>query len=127
MLYQGQEFGGYRPLDLEVRPLQWELLDAEFGLHLKTHYAYLIRARHESPALKGEELEILIANDGWLAYRRGFGEAEVIVVANLHEEERSLELPLGDGRWHESLFDYSLDAPASESVPGLGAKIYTRA
>lgn len=127
MLYQGQEFGGCRPLDLEVRPLQWELLDAEFGLHLKTHYAFLIRARHESPALKGEELEILTANDGWLAYRRGFGEAEVIVVANLHEEERSLNLPVSDGEWHEMLFDYNITAPVSESVPGLGAKIYTRA
>jgi 1,4-alpha-glucan branching enzyme len=127
MLYQGQEFGGCRPLDLEVRALQWELLDAEFGLHLKTHYAFLIRARHESPALKGEELEILLANDGWLAYRRGFGEAQVIVVVNLREDERNLELPLAEGHWHEMLFDYSLDAPANESIPGLSAKIYTQA
>ena len=127
MLYQGQEFGGCRPLDLEVRPLQWDLLDAEFGLHLKTHYAFLTRARHESPALKGEELEILVNNDGWLVYRRGFGGAQVIVVANFHEEERSLELPLNAGHWHEMLFDYSLDAPASESVPGLSAKMYTHA
>ncbi len=127
MLYQGQEFGGCRPLDLEVRPLQWELLDAEFGLNLKTHYAFLIRARHESPALKGEELEVLNADDGWLAYRRGYGEAQVIVVANLREDDRSLDLPLADGHWHEILFDYSFDAPANESVPGLSAKIYTQA
>lgn len=62
-----------------------------------------------------------------LCASRGFGEAQVIVVANLREEERSLELPLSDGHWHEILFDYSLDAPASESVPGLSAKMYTHA
>ncbi len=127
MLYQGQEFGGCRPLDLEVRPLQWELLDGDFGLHLKAHYAFLTDMRHGSPALKSEDLELLAATDGWLAYRRGFGEAEAIVVVNLRDAERSLALPLGDGHWRELLFDYTLDTPATESLEGLSAKIYVHA
>lgn len=101
MLYQGQEFAGFRPRDLEIRPLQWELLDADYGLFLKEHYAWLARTRLGSPALKGEDLEILTATDGLLVYRRGFGEAEVIVVANIRDQNRSVSVPVPSGAWRE--------------------------
>src|SRR5215217_7554482 len=63
MLYQGQEFGGHRIRELEIRPLQWDLLDQGYGLHLKEHYEALARIRHGSPALKGRDLEVLHVDD----------------------------------------------------------------
>ncbi len=129
MLYQGQEFGGYRVRDLEIRPLQWELLDADFGLHLKEHYAWLAQTRHASPALKGEQFEVVHNSDKLIAYRRGFGEAEVIVVANLVDQERSLSINFPDAAWKELGFNYEIDSgngQLTDTFPASGAKIYVR-
>ncbi|MCC6790687.1 MAG: DUF3459 domain-containing protein, partial [Thermomicrobiales bacterium] len=131
MIYQGQEFGGHRVRDLEIRPLQWDLLDADFGLHLKEHYAKLARVRRESPALKGIDFEPVFVDSegGVIAYRRGVGEAEVIVVANLSDIDRALTLPFPDGAWREILFDYDIAVSGGvldDSLPASGAKLYVR-
>jgi 1,4-alpha-glucan branching enzyme len=129
MLYQGQEFGGHRPRDLEIRPLQWELLEHDYGLHLKEHYAFLARLRREISALKSEDLEPLHldAQAGVIAYRRGGG--EVVVVANLRDADQTLTLPFPDGAWRELTFGYDLEvngAQLSEDLPASSAKIYIR-
>jgi 1,4-alpha-glucan branching enzyme len=129
MLYQGQEFGGYRLRDLEIRPLQWELLDADFGLHLKEHYAWLAKTRHGSPALKGEEFEVVHNDDGLIAYRRGAGQAEVLVAVNLRDQERSATIRFLDGAWRELSFEYDIDSSNGQLVdtfPSSGTKIYVR-
>ncbi|HEU4742781.1 MAG TPA: alpha-amylase family glycosyl hydrolase [Meiothermus sp.] len=131
MLYQGQEFGGHRERDMEVRPLQWGLLEHDYGLHLKEHYAFLARLRREIPALKSEDLEplYLSAEAGVVAYRRGYGQGEVIVVANLHDTDQTLTLPFPDGAWRELTFGYDLEvsgAQLSEDFPASSAKIYIR-
>jgi 1,4-alpha-glucan branching enzyme len=129
MLYQGQEFGGHRPRDLEIRPLQWELLEADYGLHLKEHYAFLAKLRQDSPALKGEEFEQVYLDEDKrvIAYRRGYGEAEVLVVANLKDEDQTLAIPFPDGAWHELSFNYDLEAKGGkleDTFPASSAKIY---
>lgn len=129
MIYQGQEFGGHRPRDMEIRPLQWELLNADYGLHLKEHYAFLAKLRGGSPALKGEEFEKVHLDEegGIIAYRRGFGEAEVLVVANLKDEDKALEIPFPDGAWHEMTLNYDLDSKGGklhDTFPASSAKIY---
>jgi 1,4-alpha-glucan branching enzyme len=128
MLYQGQEFGGFRPRDLEIRPLQWELLDADYGLFLKEHHAWLARTRLGSPALTGEELEILRADDGALVYTRGYGQAEVVIAVNLRDQERSFDLPLPAGNWHELRFKTDLESSGNlnDSFPASDLKIYVR-
>ena len=129
MIYQGQEFGGHRPRDTEIRPLQWELLKADYGLHLKEHYAFLAKLRQSSPALKGEEFEniYLEEKEKVIAYRRGYGEAQVLVVANLEDQDKTLTLPFPDGAWHELTFDYDIDSKdgkLSDTFPASSAKIY---
>ena len=129
MLYQGQEFGGHRMRDLEVRPLQWDLLDQDYGLHLKEHYESLIRVRKEYPALAGAELEVLegMNERGLVAYRRGSGDQRVIVIANVLDEDREIAVPLETGSWRELTFGYDLaidNEPLLDSLPASRAKIY---
>jgi 1,4-alpha-glucan branching enzyme len=132
MLYQGQEFGGHRIRSLEIRPLQWELLDEDFGLHLKEHYEALARIRYDSPALKGRELEGLHVDDeaGLIAFRRGFGDAEMIVVANLRDVDTTFAIPFPDGRWRELVFNFEVETAngeLSDTLPATTAKLYVRA
>jgi 1,4-alpha-glucan branching enzyme len=128
MLYQGEEFGGYRTRDLEIRPLQWELLTADYGLHLKEHHAWLAATRHGSPALKGDELELLTSQDGTLVYRRGSGEAELIVAANVRDVDRTLAVPLPAGAWREltSAADLQSDGEIRDPFAASSLKIYAR-
>jgi 1,4-alpha-glucan branching enzyme len=101
MLYQGQEFGGGRPRSLEIRPLQWAFLAADYGLHLKEHHAFLAWLRRERPALTTEALTVLANDHGVIAYQRGSGEGMVIVVANLRDTEQPAEIPVANGLWRE--------------------------
>lgn len=131
LLYQGQEFGGHRARKQEVRPLQWDLLGADYGRALKEHYAFLARLRHGSPALKGAEMEPIHLDQegGVIAYRRGYGEAEVLVVANLRDEDKALTIPFPDGRWRELTFGYDIDSTGgqlADTFPASSAKIYVR-
>jgi len=111
--------------------LQWDLLDQGYGLHLKEHYEALARIRHGSPALKGRDLEVLHVDDDakLIAYRRGFGDAEMMVVANLRDTDASFRIPFPNGRWHELMFEYETDAAngiLSETIPASTAKLYVR-
>jgi 1,4-alpha-glucan branching enzyme len=131
MLYQGQEFGGFRERDLEITPLQWELLDQAFGLHLKEHVAAMARLRQGSPALTGAELEVLSQNDDdrTLVYRRGFGDAEVIVAVNAADETREVSIPLSEGAWRELIYDYDQDAgadPVADQLDSMAIKVFVR-
>lgn len=129
MLYQGQEFGGCRPLSTEIRPVQWELLDNDFGLHLKEHYAFLAKVRKDSPALIGNELEVLYCDlkAQQIAFRRGYGDAEVIVVVNLRDEDSEIELSFANGNWKELFFNVEFSVSGGklkDNLPASGAKIY---
>jgi 1,4-alpha-glucan branching enzyme len=129
MLYQGQEFGGSRPRDLEIRPLQWAFLNADYGLHLKEHHAFLARLRRDSPALQSDHFAACHNRNGVIAYRRGCGEAEVIVVANLRDDDRTATVAFPSGAWREATFDYQIDAwdgRLRDSFPASSAKIYRR-
>lgn len=129
MLYQGQEFGSYRERDMDIRPLQWELLDDDYGLYLKEHYAYLGQTRAGSPALKGTDFRVLHVDDAdeSLVVRRGSGEAEVIVVVNLRDEDRDLRLPFPNGRWTNLLGGRDLDVAdrtIADTFHALEARLY---
>jgi 1,4-alpha-glucan branching enzyme len=129
MLYQGQEFGGSRPRDLEIRPLQWAFLAADYGLHLKEHHAFLARLRRAFPALRSDHFAVCHNRNGLIAYRRGYGEAEVVVVANLRDFDRSATIAFPCGAWQELTFNYQIDARDGrlrDTFPASSAKIYAR-
>lgn len=130
MLYQGQEFGGGRPRSLEIRPLQWAFLEADYGVQLKEHHAFLAWLRRSCPALTSEALTALHNHAGVIAYQRGSGEAAVIVVANLRDTEQRAEIAMPDGRWREATGNVVVEVQngrAQETLPPSGAKIYVRA
>ena len=129
MLYQGQEFGGGRPRSLEVRPLQWAFLDADYGLHLKEHHAFLAWLRRERLALTSEALTALHNRQGVIAYQRGSGEAAVIVVANLRDAEQRAEIPMPDGFWrelHENTTVEVRDGCLRDALGPSSAKVFVR-
>lgn len=103
MLYQGQEFGSSRERDMEIRPLQWDLLDDDYGLYLKEHVRFLAGLRRGTPALTSRDFALIHQDERGeaIVYRRGRGEGEVLVAVNLRDEARSLSLPFPDGRWRK--------------------------
>lgn len=103
MLYQGEEFGSSRERNMEIRPLQWELLDEDYGLHLKEHVRFLAGLRRGTPALTSRDFELIHRDERGAAivFRRGKGEGEVLVAVNLRDEARSLTLPFPDGAWRK--------------------------
>ena len=132
MLWQGQEFGSDRPQDLEIRRVQWDKLDTDEGLHLKEHYAWLAGVRRAFPALKGQDFEALHFDNETrvLAFKRGYGEAEMLVLANFSSEPQTLEFDAPDGKWRELQYNFELETvegKIKDSVDGSSAKIFVRA
>ena len=129
LIYQGEEFGGHRPRSMDIRPLQWELLDADFGLHLKEHYEFFLRLRRDHPALTGAGLAVLQATDSLVAFCREDGDDVVVVAANLRDEDRDFDIPVADGPWHELTFAYDVTVSGgrlANSIPASSAKVYVR-
>jgi 1,4-alpha-glucan branching enzyme len=127
MLYQGQEFGGGRPRSLEIRPLQWAFLEADYGLHLKEHHAFLAWLRRGCPALRSEDLTPLHNRDGVIAYQRGCGEEAAVVIANLRDTAQRALIAMPNGTWREatgSTFVGVEDERFAETLGPSSAKIY---
>ena len=103
MLYQGQEFGSSRERDMEIRPLQWELLEEDYGLYLKEHVRFLAGLRRGSAALTSRDFELIHQDEVGQAivYRRGRGAGEILVAVNLRDNARGLTLPFPDGAWRK--------------------------
>ena len=129
LIYQGEEFAGYRPRSMEIRPVQWELLDGDFGLNLERHYAFALGLRRDHPALTSASLTVLQASDQLVAYCREAGGDVVVVVANLRDADRDFDVPAADGPWRELTFAYDVDVAGgrlANSIPASHAKIYVR-
>ena len=129
MLYQGQEFGGDRPHDQAVRPLQWGKLDGERGRWLHDHYAFFAHLRREREALTGDELTVVHADDAAavIAWQRGSAAGKVLVVANLRDDDRSLTIPFPDGAWAQLIDGGDIDTSGgmlTDQFPAMGAKVY---
>ncbi len=103
MIYQGQEFGGFRPRDKVVKPLQWGLLDSQSGQALHQLYQNCIKLRNQHPALRSDSLRILSTEDGILIYQRQQAGQQIVVAVNLHEQEKTASLPIEDGHWTDLL------------------------
>ena len=129
MLYQGQEFGGDRPREQTVHPVQWHKLDEEHGRWLHDHYAFFAHLRRERAALTSDELAVIHADDAEavIAWRRGSGDGEVLMVANLRDEDRSLTIPFPDGAWTQIIDGGDIDSAGgalTDQFPAWGTKVY---
>jgi 1,4-alpha-glucan branching enzyme len=131
MLHQGQEFGEYRPKSLKIRRLNWKLETASYGQALKAHYKHLAWLRHGSSGLMGSDFRISFvdANTGIVAFARGYGQAEVMVLVNLQNQAQPLHMPFPNGVWHERLFGYQVEVAngvLNDWLEPFAAKIFTR-
>ena len=129
LIYQGEEFAGYRPRSMEIRPVQWGLLDADFGLHLKEHYEHFLGIRRDHPALTSASLTVLQASDALVAFCREEGDDVVVVVANLRDADREFDIPVADGPWRELTFAYDVTVTGgrlANSILPSSAKVFVR-
>jgi 1,4-alpha-glucan branching enzyme len=129
MLYQGQEFGGFRERDMEIRPLQWELLGEDYGLYLKEHVRFLAGLRRGSAALTSRDFELLHRDDAGavIVYRRGTGDDEILVAVNLSDQSRTLTIPFPDGAWRKLHWGKDWDTSGGQLVDrfaGSEAKLF---
>lgn len=103
MIYQGQEFGGYRTHTEEVRPLQWYLPKHSYAQELQNHYAFLAQLRLQYSAFRSPELIVLYDRDGVIAYQRGNGTGATIVIVHLRDIVASFALTIPSGQWHDAV------------------------
>ncbi|NCC53740.1 MAG: DUF3459 domain-containing protein, partial [Spartobacteria bacterium] len=106
MIYAGQEFGEDSKKRVGWNHLDWSLLNRNQGRRLHNQARALIRLRRRHPALRGDQLEILV-NDperGLAVYRRGDADMPVIVALNLSRQpvEDAVDLP-PEAQWREVL------------------------
>ena len=117
MLYAGQEFGESTPKAVAPNPLNWSLLNQEANRTLHTQAKALIRLRRSHPALRGDELAILTADEstGLALYRRGAEDHPVYVAVNFGREPVAAALPFAAGAgWTDALSGAPLD-PGADS------------
>ena len=123
MLYQGQEFGSSRERNMEIRPLQWELLDDDYGLYLKEHVRYLAGLRRSSAALTSRDFELIHLDEPGTAivFRRGKGDGEILVAVNLSDRARTLNVPFPDGPWRKLHGGKDWDTNGGRLIDRFGA------
>ncbi len=129
-IYYGTEAGltGHDDPD-DRRPYPWDAIDTE----LRDWYRTLGRLRGEHEALRTGDLRFVHADDaaGTLAYVRRTDEDAAVVVLNLGEEERTVEVSLAgvlpaSAILADVLGDASLtvgDAPIPVTVPARGIAV----
>ncbi|GAB4538068.1 MAG: alpha-amylase family glycosyl hydrolase [Pleurocapsa sp.] len=125
MLWMGEEFGDYQPLNQEASKIDWTLLAGDWNKHLVAHYKGLIHLRKENHALYTENIEFFHENpeSKVISYTRWNGEgSRVVVVANFSDQFLAgytvPNFPT-DGTWHEWTGDYDLEAANGQIVIDL--------
>ncbi len=116
MVWMGEEFGDYQPLNQEASKIDWTLLAGDWNQHLFAHYKGLINLRKENHALYTENIEFFHEDpeSKVIAYTRWNEEgSRVVVVANFSEQYLAgYTVPNfpADGTWHEWTGNYDIEA-----------------
>jgi len=131
MLFQGQEFGGFRVRKPEVRPLQWDLLNHAYGRQLHQHYSFLMALRHRSSALQRGDFNVISfqPEKGLFAFARTSSEQQLIVLVNIRDQDCSFDVEFPNGEWKELFFSYSLQVTnghMTDKINASGTKIYQK-
>lgn len=126
MLWMGEEFGSYQPLDPEPSKIDWQLLKNDTNKNLFEYFKGLTRLRRENHALYTANVEFFHEDDEAkvVGYVRWNDEgSRVAVVANFSDAFlQGYHLPgfPGAGRWHEWTRDYDVDAGEDGLTVDLG-------
>jgi 1,4-alpha-glucan branching enzyme len=137
MLWMGEEFGQANEKSIDPRPMQWNLLQSERNQGLLQHYKHLIQLRKSLPALSSDTYEAVL-NDpgrGLIGYKRWNAEGNVVVVVanltnNFGGDFEITNAGLGDGPWHELIYNYDTEVRDGRLADTLGeseAKVYVKA
>ena len=120
MLFAGQEHGAADDLKWAYDPLDWKAVNRE----TLTHYVKLLHLRRKTPALRSDDLRVLINDTArhLLVYSRGTDPARtdddtVVVVLSFGDKPiSSVEITLpGPGKWQDLLSGATL-APGPKNV-----------
>ncbi|MGK7916955.1 MAG: alpha-amylase family glycosyl hydrolase [Prochloraceae cyanobacterium] len=116
MIWMGEEFADYHPLDPESTKIDWTLLKNDRNRNLLEYYKGLINLRKNNPALYTENVEFFHEDreSKVLAYVRWNEEgSRVVVVANFSDQYLAgyqvTHFP-ENGTWHEWTGSYEIEA-----------------
>ncbi len=131
MLYMGQEFGGNRPVQQEIEPLEWHLLDEDYGHDLAEYYRRLGSILASREALGTNDIAILQADSEnlTLAFERGSGKERLLVLANFSDEPKTIATSMQAGRLSSLTSDEVLEVGDQSQEFALGpseVKIFAR-
>lgn len=133
MVWMGEEFGDYQPLNQEASKIDWTLLAGDWNKHLFAHYKGLINLRKENHALYTENIEFFHEDpeSKVIAYTRWNDEgSRVVVVANFSDQFLAgYAVPHfpADGTWHEWTGNYDIEAGEGQiliDLPEYEAQVF---
>ena len=105
MLYYGDEVGMEGENDPDCRRcMEWD--EAKWNESIACASRKLIKLRRDLPALRHGSWQPFFLFNGVCAYRRTFGEADVVVVLNPRDAQQDLAIPLpttGPACWRDAL------------------------
>ena len=116
MVWMGEEFGDYQPLNQESSKIDWTLLAGDQNQHLFVHYKGLIDLRKNNYALYTENIDFFYEDpeSKVMAYTRWNDEgSRIVVVANFGEQflaDYTIPNFPADGTWHEWTSNYDIEA-----------------
>ena len=116
MVWMGEEFGDYQPLNQESSKIDWTLLAGDRNQHLFAHYKGLIDLRKNNYALHTENIDFFYEDpeSKVMAYTRWNDEgSRIVVVVNFSEQflaDYTIPNFPADGTWHEWTSNYDIEA-----------------
>ncbi len=135
MMWMGQEFGDYNPLNQDASKIDWTLLAGDQNQHLFAHYKGLINLRKNNHALYTENIEFFHEDpeSKVIAYTRWNDQgSRVVVVANFSDQYLAgYAVPNfpADGTWHEWTGNYDLEAGNGQiliDLPEYEAQVFVK-
>ena len=135
MIWMGEEFGDYQPLNQESSKIDWTLMAGDKNQHLFDHYKGLIHLRKENHALYTENIDFFYedAESKVMAYTRWNDEgSQIVVVVNFSDNFlANYTIPNfpADGNWHEWTSNYDIEASDGQimiNLPEYEAQVFVK-
>ncbi|WP_319419982.1 alpha-amylase family glycosyl hydrolase [Pleurocapsa sp. FMAR1] len=135
MIWMGEEFGDYQPLNQESSKIDWTLMAGDKNQHLFDHYKGLIHLRKENHALYTENIDFFYedAESKVMAYTRWNGEgSQIVVVVNFSDNflaDYTIPNFPADGTWHEWTSNYDIEAGDNQitlDLPEYEAQVFVK-
>lgn len=123
LIYGGQEVGWDRRVPIFDR----SAIDWSSGAETRRWITDLLRLRQNHPALRTGTSTDLSTDDAVAFWRRAGGE-EALVLANVRDAAKGVEVPVGArGAWHDGLTGAKTTVGGTIDLPAYGARVLLRA